>query len=70
MKLNLSPRTSCIWTLHIDTEATRMKYMVENTSTWFVDFPIVYDDKRIAYDHPEAIPKYFRSFVEKALLKI
>lgn len=47
-----------------------MKYMVENTSTWFVDFPIVYDDKRIAYDFPEAIPKYFRSFVEKALLQI
>lgn len=53
----------CNWILHIDDT----KYMVENTVTGFVDFPIIYNDQSIAYDFPERIPKYFRSFVESAL---
>ena len=41
-----------------------MRVMV--TNGWWSDWPIKYDNGKIAYDWPERIPKYAKKLVEKA----
>lgn len=68
MKITIVPKQKSNWSLEIDTEATRQKYLLVNHKTFFCDMPIVYDDKTIAYDNPYRIPKYVKNFVRKALI--
>lgn len=32
---------------------------------WTVDRPIIYDDRRVAYDSPERLPKYVKTAFER-----
>lgn len=38
---------------------------VENTKTGFIDYPILYQTGKVAYEYPERIPKTIKSKIEK-----
>lgn len=48
-------------------EPTYLGYrlVIHNKKTWFSEYPVRYDDGVIAFDRPEAIPKY----VKEALVR-
>jgi len=41
------------------------RVIVENIKTGFCDWPIKYDNGKIAYDHPYQIPTYVKKLVVK-----
>lgn len=45
----------------------RKLLMVESLITGDCDYPIVWPDGRIAYEHPEYWPKYFKAAIDKFL---
>lgn len=40
------------------------------TDGWFCDYPIMYDNGKVAYDYPERIPVYVRDKVEKIMARV
>ena len=60
-------RGKIIWTMSDFPWNDYTRYEVSNG--WFCDFPIFYPhNRKIAYDFPEAIPKYVKKYVEKYIL--
>lgn len=40
--------------------ANKLSYWTGNILTGIIDYPIVYDNGQIVYDHPEQLPKYVK----------
>jgi len=36
-------------------------WMIENLKSGFGDSPIVYEDGKVAFDHPESVPEYVKN---------
>ena len=47
-------RKNCTYSIIVD------NYGLGITDGYTVDRPIIYDDKRVAYDFPERLPKYIK----------
>lgn len=58
------------WRVSLAITQTGKRMHVENLVTGFCDWPIRYDDGRIAYDYPERLPKYIKSQVAKAFRRL
>ena len=54
------------WRIDITpTAAGNLGLKVSNLRTWLTEYPVRYDDGRIAYDWPERIPAYVKRHVER-----
>lgn len=67
-------RTQILWGI-----PTRRYYILRDgyglgiSNGYTVDRPIIYENKKVAYDHPDALPKYikdkFQSLAQRGLIQ-